>query len=312
MTMKSKNLNGVNPLNLANEKRLKQLLGSSSAELQRLALEAKQYYKPYEAQPRIRPFAKKLPKKPRPIDRPTGEVKEIQKRINRNILRPILLPDHVFGAVQHRTIIGNAQRHRGASLLVTLDIRQCFPSITNRHVYAVWSKVLGCSPAIAKLLTMLTTFERHLPQGAPTSPFLANLFIWSIDEEIRHRCIEKGIEYSTWIDDLAFSGTRAREMIQIAVTVLQRHGLQVSHKKIRIMGPRTTKLLTGTRFGRSGVRAPKDICDRARASLHKLRLGLIPPGEVDLFTKRVTALIHHIDRLCPKDAIRLKRQLAVL
>jgi RNA-directed DNA polymerase len=89
-------------------------LGCNVDELQQLAESAKSFYKPFELIPKLRPFAKKPPKKPRPIDNPTGKLKKIQERINKTLLEPILLPEHVFGAVKHRSIIGNAQRHQGA------------------------------------------------------------------------------------------------------------------------------------------------------------------------------------------------------
>ena len=299
-------------LNIANERRLSQLLESSPDRLLAIATEVKIHYEPFELESTQKPFAKKPPKKTRPIDNPTGPLKDIQRAINRNLLRPIVLPDHIFGAVRHRSIIGNAQHHQGASLLVTLDIRQCFPSITNVHVYQVWSRVLGCAPPIAKLLTVLTTFKRRLPQGAPTSPFLANLFIWSVDEEIRRQCQLRDVNYSTWIDDLAFSGKNARDMIQITVDELRKNGLRLSHSKICVMGPRSTKTLTGTRLGRHGVRAPKKLCDRARAGIHNLTLHRVPESERELYLMRLKALVNHIERLCPKDAANLKNNLNLL
>jgi hypothetical protein len=69
--------------------------------------------------------------------------------------------------------------------------------------------------------------------------------------------------FSTWIDDLAFSGDKARAVIQVVVSVLKQSGLRLSHKKIKIMGSRQSKTLTGTRFGNRSLRAPKEICDRA-------------------------------------------------
>ena len=226
----------IKRLNIAREGSLARGLGSHIDDLLLLGETARGFYRPFELHPKQRPFAKKPSKKPRPIDNPTGKLKEVQERINRILLGPVILPDHIFGAVRYRSIIGNAQCHQGAKLLVTLDVRQCFPSITNVHVYSVWSNILGCSPAVASLLTKLTTFNRHLPQGAPTSPILANLFIWSVDGQIRDACAELGVEYSTWIDDLAFSGDKARNLIQVVVGALKRSGLRLSHKKIRIMG----------------------------------------------------------------------------
>jgi hypothetical protein len=302
----------IKRLNIAHEKRLALHLGCNVDELQQLAESANSFYKPFELVPKLRPFVKKPPKKPRPIDNPTGKLKRIQARINKALLGPILLPEHVFGAVKHRSIIGNAQRHQGAPVLVTLDIRQCFPSVTNAHVYHVWANVLGCSPSVASLLTKLTTFNRHLPQGAPTSPALANIFIWSVDGPIREKCVDLGVEYSTWIDDLAFSGDNARAIIQIADEALRVNGLRISHKKTVIMGSGQSKTLTGTRLGRRSLRAPKEICDRARAGIHNLERGLVAEHEKDTYCQKLRALIMHIQRICPKDSAGLEKRLSAL
>src|SRR6185437_11222291 len=130
-------------------------------------------------------------------------------------------------------------------------------------------------PPVAQLLTRLTTFDRHLPQGAATSPLLANLFVWMIDERIRRICDQLPVAYSTWIDDLAFSGDRARDLIQPAIEELAKHGLRVNRSKIKIMGPREIKLLTGTRLGANNVRAPRDKISRLRSGIYKLQSGLV-------------------------------------
>jgi RNA-directed DNA polymerase len=301
----------IKRLNIAHEDSLARGLGCHADDLRMLAETARDFYKPFPLHPKQRPFAKKPPKKSRPIDNPTGSLKQAQNRISEFLLSPVVLPDHIFGAVRYRSIVGNAQCHHGASLLVTLDIRQCFPSITNPHVYSVWANILGCSPAVASLLTKLTTFDRHLPQGAPTSPVLANLFIWSIDGQIRDACAQLGVEYSTWIDDLAFSGDKARDVIQVVVRTLKRNGLRLSHQKIKIMGGSESKLLTGTRFGSRSLRAPREMCDRARAGIHKLRCGLVPESERAIYCRKLIALISHIERLSPKDSVRLRTALSV-
>lgn len=301
----------IKRLGIAHESSLARRLGLSLDDLLITANDARGFYRPFDLPPKPRPFQRKPPKKARPIDNPLQPLKTIQQQINKKLLRPIVLPDHILGAVRHRSILDNAAAHQGASLLITLDVRQCFPSVTNNHVYQVWQNVLGCSPPVASLLTKLTTYDRHLPQGAPTSPLLANLFIWSIDSPIRDRCCELSVRYTTWIDDLAFSGARARDLIQWSVEVLRKNGLKLSHEKIRIMGARKTKTLTGTRFGSNSLRAPKEIRDRARAGIHNLECGLVAPSEVEQYCKRLMALIKHIERICPKDAIGLQEALAL-
>jgi hypothetical protein len=299
----------VTPLRLGNLARLAQRLQISQARLKELAEGAYSYYEPFDLATKSRWFSKKELKKPRPIDRPTGELVALQSRINSELLSPILMPEHIFGAVKRRTIFGNAGCHQGAKLLVTLDVKQCFPSITPRHIYSVWSKTLGCSPKIAKLLTMLTTFERRLPQGAPTSPALANLLIWSIDKRVRIECERLGVVYSTWLDDLAFSGDEARALIQIAVETFRTEGLKFSHRKIKIMGPKEVKTLTGTRAGRDVIRVPAPYCSQVRAGIHNLKVGRVVQHDLGIYIEQLLGRLRYINQVCPADARPLKLQL---
>ena len=279
--------------------------------LREIAKNARSYYDPFELDPSPRWFQRKgLAKKPRPIDRPIGELLSLQKRINAELLKPILLPPHIFGAVSRRSIFGNAECHRGAELLVTLDIMQCFPSITPCHIYMVWSSTLRCSPEVASLLTALTTFQRRLPQGAPTSPALANLLIWSIDGPVRTRCNSLGVTYSTWVDDLAFSGTEARKLIQFTIELFRERGLKFSHRKTTIMGPKEVKTLTGTRFGGTSIRVQSAYLSQVRAGIHNMTAAKVDPAELGTYTQQLLARLKYVNRLCPMDARPLKNQLS--
>jgi RNA-directed DNA polymerase len=176
------------------------------------------------------PFARNpIEFKQRRIDNPILITKEIQKRINRRLLRPLTLPGHICGGVKGKTLLDNIVPHLKARVIVTADIKSFFPTITTFQVYAIWSHLLGCSPEIARLLTRLTTFERRLPQGAPTSSTLANLVLFSYDQPIRSFCAKHGITYTTWIDDLIFSGTESRSVINVAVSALRAGGFSLPH-----------------------------------------------------------------------------------
>jgi RNA-directed DNA polymerase len=299
----------VEKLRILSPNRLADLLKIPKEKLVSLSIDPGLKYSPFMLAKPPRPFQRIGPSKPRPIDNPLQELRWVQKRIYKRILKPICFPEHVLGAVPKRSVMDNASRHLGSNLLVTLDIRQCFPSITNVHVYRVWADLLGCSPPVAKLLTELTTFGRHLPQGAATSPSLANLFIWMIDEPIRKTCEKLSVAYSTWIDDLAFSGERARELIQPAVLVLAAHGLRVKREKIKIMGPSAIKVLTGTRLGYQQVRAPKDKLSRIRSGIHKLRSKRVDKQDEERFILGLVGQLRFISQICPEDVCDCARQL---
>jgi hypothetical protein len=299
----------VEKLNIRCVNRLADILKTPPERLGELSACPSAGYHPFDHTRPPRPFQTKPRSKPRQIDNPIEDLSWAQKRINRRLLAPICFPAHIFGAIRKRSVLDNAEHHHHASLLVTLDIKQCFPSVTNKHVYQIWHEFLGCAPRVACLLTRLTTFSRHLPQGAATSPLLANLLIWMIDEPIRQACERMGVIYSTWIDDLAFSGNRARDLIQIAAETLSANGLRISRKKIRIMGPTEPKLITGTRLGANEVRAPRDKLSRIRSGIFKYERGLVGANETEKYVKGLVAQLRFIHCLCPKDAVHYAAKL---
>jgi hypothetical protein len=122
-------------------------------------------------------------------------------------------------------------------------------------------------------------------------------------------CNQLSVAYSTWIDDLAFSGDRARELIQPAVAALAAHGLRVKREKIKIMGPRAIRLLTGTRLGSQQIRAPKEKLSRIRSGIHKLRSGLVGERNEERFILGLVGQLRFIDQLCPDDVSRYAGEL---
>jgi RNA-directed DNA polymerase len=80
----------------------------------------------------------------------------------------------------------------------------------------------------------------HLPQGAPTSPALANLCAYRADCRLTGLARAAGTEYTRYTDDLAFSGEeefeRSVERFSVhAAAVLLEEGFAANHRKTRIM-----------------------------------------------------------------------------
>jgi RNA-directed DNA polymerase len=292
-------------LNLYSILRLERLLGFSRGDLRRVAANAGEYYEPFKKKERLRPFQKKFKtRKPRQIDNPKGALKVIQKNIYARILKRIPLPGNLMGGVKGHTISENARVHIKGKVLAKIDIRSFFPSITNLHVYKIWRHHLNCSPEIASLLTQLTTFERHLPQGAPTSTLIANLVILSLDHPIRAESNRNATEYSGWVDDLGFSGDNPRPLINTAVRELAAAGFSVSRDKVKVMGPASQKILTGIRLGIVPRAEPRQLA-RVRSGIHKLRIGAVPRHEFDDYVRSLEGKISHIASIDPKKAERL-------
>ena len=296
-------------LNLYSMAKLEVLLGVPRAELRAIAESAGSFYEPFQQVKAPRPFAmQKKTAKVRTIDNPTGRLKEIQKTIYSKLLRPLALPHYLYGGVPGRTVLENVLQHHGAPVLVTMDIRNFFPTVSNIQVYQVWRHLLDCSPEISSILTRLTTFERHLPQGAPTSTILANLVLFSVDEPIRTKCAELDVSYSTWVDDLAFSGPNARQVIKCAIGALRLGGFTISHRKLKIMGPGSRKVLNGVLLGKF----PSVVRERLRqirSGIHKLRTCTIRTTEIASYARSLEGQIGYVASVVPAKARKLAEEL---
>jgi hypothetical protein len=215
----------------------------------------------------------------------------------------------MFGAVKGKTLMDHAERHikNQGSTLVRIDISSYYPSVTAKHVYEVWSRVLGCPAPIAKILTQLTTFEFHLPQGAPTSPLLANIYLASIYAPICLLGEHKGLTISTWVDDLIFSGTQARSIMESVRVVLASHGFKAAPEKRDIFGPQDEKVVTGGRLGRFTVRAPHRKMSELRAAIHRLSTGSVPTENRERYLLNLTSRVAHIRQLHEGDAEKIVR-----
>ncbi len=148
-----------------------------------------------------------VPKKdgtPRELVEPGTQLKAVQRAIVRNLLCDQTPHPAALGFRRGRSITDHASRHAGAALIITADIADFFPS-TQRWRIARWWEWQGYAPTATHLLTWLTSYQGHLPQGAPTSPPLSNLINVELDAALDRCTRQSGGRYSRYVDDLAFS-----------------------------------------------------------------------------------------------------------
>lgn len=141
------------------------------------------------------------------ISAPIDELKVIQKTINKVIFKTIVLPPYCYGGVKGRDNILNAKKHKGKKFIFTTDIKSFYPSITNLMVFRLFKR-LGCSRIVANKLVSLVTYKNMLPQGTPTSSFIANLVFQIAGDRLFSLCNENNIIFTTFIDDLTFSSDK--------------------------------------------------------------------------------------------------------
>ena len=242
----------------------------------------------------------------RTISNPRERLKRVQKQIYRRLLRPLALAPHLHGSVPGRSPRTNVEQHLARRYLTRIDLAGFFPSVTPRHVYAVWISQVGCGPGVASLLTSLTTVNFSLPQGAPTSPALANLVLTSADESILKLLAHHGFpSFTRYVDDLGISGEYPHSMITEVAKILQREGFQISRKKLTVSSRNQRQEITGY-IANSGVASiGREYRAKVRAAVHGLEKMDARTDEYLKTVRSVRGRIQHLRRTNPGAAQRL-------
>ena len=153
-------------------------------------------------------FQKVIPKKDkteRILNVPSLSLKVVQKWILKEILEKILVSEQAMAFVPHKNgLRENAERHKKNIFLLEMDITNFFGTITEQQVYTLFCNI-GYNTKVAGILANLCTYDNYLPQGAVTSPYIANLVCYHMDARINGYCSRKDIVYTRYADDLTFS-----------------------------------------------------------------------------------------------------------
>jgi len=170
------------------------------------------------------------------IDNPTGFLKKIQGLIFRRILSHVLFPNFIIGGVKGRNPFEHPKLHIRKPVVVTIDVKDCYPSISNKRIFSVWFNQLNSSADVARLATKLTTVKGHLPLGSPTSSYLANLVLFPCVKNAIMIADKHNFTSSNYCDDSAFSGEKLPdEFITLIIREFSRRGLRIGRRKICVM-----------------------------------------------------------------------------
>ena len=172
----------------------------------------------------------------RTIYEPNSVLKHIQKQILKNVLYTRSISKYAKAYSKGTSLLDNALPHVGKDIILKLDIKSFFDSITFSNIYKSCFGLEYFPKQIGMLLTSLVTYNDFLPQGAPTSSYISNLVMKDYDEEIGKWCNEKNIEYTRYSDDMTFSGDfDPSEVIKIVRKYLYKLGLKINNKKIHVI-----------------------------------------------------------------------------
>lgn len=241
------------------------------------------------------------------VEAPKPRLKALQRRILHEILDRVPPHDAAHGFRPGRGVLSHARVHAGRAAVLRMDLEDFFVSVPAPRVYGLF-RTIGYPEEVSRVLTGLCTSRaptaempstkgpvtsaelaalyrtrqryrtRHLPQGAPTSPAMANLCAHGLDVRLSAAARAAGATYTRYADDLVFSGdedfarTCPRFSALVGAIALE-EGFHVQHRKTRLMRRSQRQEVTGVVVNERPAVRRADF-DRLRAVLHNcVRFG---------------------------------------
>ena len=231
------------------------------------------------------------------IESPKSMLKAVQTKILRELLDKIPVHATAHGFVQGHSILTNALPHVGQAVLVKFDLSNFYTTVTFSRVVAIF-RSLGYSREVAIWLGLLTTsaipgnlrfqeqgpyamvpyLRRHLPQGAPTSPCLANLSAFGLDVRLSGLARSFGATYTRYADDLTVSGPRElttalATLIPLVQQIVRQERFTANAAKRRVLRAHQRQTVTGVVVNQK-LNVTRNEFDQLKAILtNSIRIG---------------------------------------
>jgi hypothetical protein len=262
------------------------------------------------------------------ISTPKPVMRAAQQWVRTNVLVPLPVSDYAAAFRPGKSIADNARLHSGKACVIRLDLRDFFGTVTFHRIRGFFES-LGYNPGVATVLTLICTDaprsrvtldgktslvivgDRSLPQGACTSPDLANLITFGLDARIAGLARKFGYTYTRYADDLVLSTANeevfAAGVISAVSRICREEGFEVNNRKTRIMRAPNRQLVTGLLVN-DGVRLTRNDLRRIRAFLHRCEIRGLTAVSAEL-GKDAQAVAHgyfaYIFMITPGVAMRL-------
>lgn len=191
---------------------------------------------------------KSIPKRSvghRKIYIPQGFLKLIQYRILKNFLNKEC-EDYLYAFETGRSVVDKAKKHTDKDYVVSIDIKDFFPSVTVKQIKGVFEH-LGYDNVMSEICAELCSYKFFLPQGAVTSPKISNFVVsTTFGPELKSWADNQGLVLTVYADDVTFSfnvpstvenhEAYVDGLVKTAKAIIEKHGFRIHLKgKLKVM-----------------------------------------------------------------------------
>jgi hypothetical protein len=218
---------------------------------------------------------------------PAAELKQVQTRLYRGVLRP-LKPHPAAACVRGRGVLWTVNKHARRPALLHEDIADFYPNVRRDRVMAEIRRV-GASYEAGDLFSRLVTVFDQLPQGAPTSTAVGDLVLFRLDRRLYRLADSVGLTYTRYVDDLAISGgeQRVRRFAPLVKRIVAEEGWELNGKG-GIRGGESRHFLLGAVIN-SSPNASREYRRAVRSVLRMIATGrvAVTPAELRSLSSKV-------------------------
>tara|TARA_Y100000589_G_scaffold311035_1_gene330021 strand:+ start:451 stop:1701 length:1251 start_codon:yes stop_codon:yes gene_type:complete len=244
----------------------------------------------------------------RTIREPNEQLKQIQKRLQQLLDNNAPINPCAHGFRKNRSVVSNAIPHIGNEVVIKLDIESFFDSVRYEQVVEVYSiaasnfhynqpygqlHIKGKFKDFIEKLASLSWQPSGLPQGASTSPVIANSILEGFDRKVFGFVYSNDGSYTRYADDITISypvdnPKLIRWTIKFVEQNLLDFGFYLNKKKakLNVLRPHQSQKICGITINDQRPTISRKDRKLLRAIQHRLKNN----GEVTLNKEQISGL----------------------
>jgi hypothetical protein len=252
------------------------------------------------------------------LEKYSKDLERVHEKINNYIFKNLETPDYIMGFKPGVSIIDVAKRHVRKKLVISLDIKDFFPSIHYKDIFNVLKDRYGFGEYAAWIISKLVTYKNYLPQGTKTSPMASNIAFLPKDEELYKIAAKYNFTYTRYADDITISTNEdyteeeIEKIINEMISVIEKDGFKINRKKIKIYPNTVKQYVLGMVVNRK-LNLPKDKKKLIRAMIHNYVVKNRVPPDVDpiRYKKTLMGKLNYLLMVNPTEQfLKLKEMLS--